>query len=664
MTVAHNINGIHPAVSEQSSVNEPQLSSIHINNDEEVSCVPQASSFDQQRIQVCLEFQDVRFGVRQSKGLFNRKPEDKEILKGISGIVKPGQLLAIMGASGAGKSTLLNVLAGRMSSSGNYFASGSVRLNGEKREFSVFKKISAYVMQDDNMFAELTVHEQITLSCLLRLPNTMAIEKKKQRVQEVIQEMGLSHVANTMIGSETKRGVSGGERKRVSIATELVTNPSLLFLDEPTSGLDAFNAQNVMQSLLKLAKNGRTVITTIHQPRSDIFNMFDMLMLLSEGRVMYFGPAKDAVFYFEGIGYPCPQHYNPADFFLDVISRDGRSKEAEQESQKKIEYLGNCFEKYGKQLIVENSMKELEEDDVQMYTKPSKSNLNSEKFANSYTFEFLLLAKRAFKLEIREKASNIARVAQTLFFAVFLGLIWLNKGRNISYRDYDAVAGILFFLLINQSFISAFGTVFVLPLERTIVLRERASGMYRVSAYYLSKTLIELPRNALLCIVYVILLYWMVGLQATARDFFLSYVIVYLTVLTAEGLASAVASSAPNPQVAAAITPAFIVTSLLFGGFFLSSGQIPNYFIWLKYLSFFHYSYGSLLQVQFENWKFYDQASCPVGGVCTGSAVLQKLGPSLSLGGNLGLLITLLVSFRALTYAILRLRGPKFDQTL
>ncbi|GJD12434.1 ABC transporter G family member 22 [Galdieria sulphuraria] len=585
-------------------------------------------------------------------------------LWGVSGIVKPGQLLAIMGASGAGKTTLLNVLAGRMSSSGNYFASGSVRLNGEKREFSVFKKISAYVMQDDNMFAELTVEEQVTLSCLLRLPSSMSIEKKKQRVQEIIQEMGLSHVKNTMIGSETKRGVSGGERKRVSIATELVTNPSLLFLDEPTSGLDAFNARNVMQALLKLAQSGRTVITTIHQPRSDIFNMFDMLMLLSEGKVMYFGPAKDAVSYFTRIGYSCPEHYNPADFFLDTISRDGRSAEAEQESEKKIEYLWQCFEEQGKQFSLEPSEKELEKNDVQVYMKPSKSELNREKFANSYMFEFMLLAKRAFKLETREKASNIARIAQTLFFAVFLGLIWLNKGRNISYHDYDAIAGILFFLLINQSFISAFGTVFVLPLERTIVLRERASGMYRVSAYYLSKTLVELPRNALLCIVYILLLYWMVGLHATARDFFLSYVIVYLTILTAEGLASAVASSAPNPQVASAITPAFIVVSLLFGGFFLSSGQIPNYFIWLKYLSFFYYSYGSLLQVQFEDWRFYNAASCPADGVCTGSAVLQKLGPSLPLGGNIGLLITLLISFRVLTYGILRLRGPRFDQTL
>eukprot|EP00871_Galdieria_phlegrea_P002216 jgi/Galph1/2996/GphlegSOOS_G1665.1 len=654
-----------------------QLSSVQIDKDPRMS-ESQSSFFDAERIPAYLKFTDLHFGVRQSKGLFRKHSETKEILTDVSGEVKPGQLLAIMGASGAGKSTLLNVLAGRMSSSSNYFASGSILINNMKREFSFFKKISAYVMQDDNMFAELTVKEQLTLSCLLRLPNDIPTGKKMKRVESVIQEMGLSHVADTTIGSEMKRGVSGGERKRVSIATELVTDPSLLFLDEPTSGLDAFNAQNVMQTLLKLAKNGRTVITTIHQPRSDIFNMFDMLMLLSEGRVVYFGPAKDAVSYFAQLGYSCPQHYNPADFFLDTISKDGRSKESEQASKQRIEYLAQCFQDFSSASLNDQDN---ELGKLKMYTKIAHIEIhsvpdvetddvinqplaNDKKFANSYLLEFLLLAGRAFKLERREKASNIARIAQTLFFAVFLGLIWLNKGRNISHYNYEAVAGILFFLLIQQSFISAFGTIFVLPLERTIVLRERASGMYRVSAYYLSRMLIELPRNAILTVLYVILLYWMVGLRPNAGDFFLSYLIVYLTVLTAEGLASAVASSAPNPQVAAAVAPAFIVISLLFGGFFLSSGQIPNYFIWLKYLSFFHYAYGALLQVQFRNWNFADQLSCPAGGVCNGQEALNKFSPGLDIGGNIGLLIVLLLSFRLLTYIILRMRGPKFDQSL
>lgn len=162
MTASPAIHHTHSAVEDSAPLDQPQLSSIYINKDDEAAYSPQGSLSEQERIQVCLEFHDIHFGVKQSKGLFSRKSEDKEILKGVSGIVKPGQMLAIMGASGAGKSTLLNVLAGRMSSSGNYFASGSVRLNGQKREFSVFKKVRL----EGNIIGEkMTVSRLVHMSC-------------------------------------------------------------------------------------------------------------------------------------------------------------------------------------------------------------------------------------------------------------------------------------------------------------------------------------------------------------------------------------------------------------------------------------------------------------------------------------------------------------------
>lgn len=164
------------------------------------------------------------------------EPNEKVILHGMSGYVRAGTMLAVMGSSGAGKTTLLNLLAGRMTSSKGARATGEVYVNGEARDYSKFKKLSAYVLQDDDMFAELTVQEQITYAALLRLPSDMPKDKKLLRVQRVIQELGLAKVKNTMIGNQIVRGVSGGERKRVNIGTELVTDPSLLFLDEPTTG--------------------------------------------------------------------------------------------------------------------------------------------------------------------------------------------------------------------------------------------------------------------------------------------------------------------------------------------------------------------------------------------------------------------------------------------
>ncbi|KAI0561378.1 hypothetical protein FGB62_85g11 [Gracilaria domingensis] len=278
---------------------------------------------------------------------------EKVILRSISGEARAGTMLAVMGSSGAGKTSLLNLLAGRVSTSKGAKATGAVYLNGEPRNYNKFRKLAAYVIQDDDMFAELTVQEQLTYAALLRLPASMPKEKKLMRVQKVIQELGLGKVKDTMIGNQIVRGISGGERKRVNIGTELVTNPSLLFLDEPTTGLDSFNALNVMTALRQLASNGRTIISTIHQPRSSIFALFDQLCLLSEGRVMYFGPAKEAVDYFSALNFRSPSQFNPADFFLDLLSIDPRSVEREANTQARVSYLGDMYAKQAKPIAIE-----------------------------------------------------------------------------------------------------------------------------------------------------------------------------------------------------------------------------------------------------------------------------------------------------------------------
>lgn len=231
------------------------------------------------RESVALEWADLRYSVETGRG---KQRATKDILKGLSGQATAGSVLAIMGASGAGKTTLLNMLAGRLVDQGRAHTSGAILVNGQRRHYGSFRRMSAYVLQEDCMFAELTVKETITLSALLRLPRSMPRAEKLRRVADIIAELGLAKCQDTLIGSELIRGVSGGEKKRVNIGTELVTDPSLVFLDEPTSGLDSFNAQSVMSTLLKLARTGRTIVATIHQPRSSIFQMFDNLLLLSE----------------------------------------------------------------------------------------------------------------------------------------------------------------------------------------------------------------------------------------------------------------------------------------------------------------------------------------------------------------------------------------------
>ena len=214
----------------------------------------------------------------------------KQILSGVQGIALPGQLMAIMGASGAGKTTFLDILA-RKNKRG--YVEGNFYVNGEKVKDNEFRNVVGFVDQEDTMLPTLTVHETIMTSALLRLPRDMNISIKEQRVYEVEKQLGIHPIKDQLIGSEegNGRGVSGGEKRRVGIACELVTSPSILFLDEPTSGLDAFNAFNVVECLVTLAKNyNRTVIFTIHQPRSNIVALFDHLVLLAKGRTVYSGP--------------------------------------------------------------------------------------------------------------------------------------------------------------------------------------------------------------------------------------------------------------------------------------------------------------------------------------------------------------------------------------
>ncbi|KAK2773117.1 hypothetical protein FQN52_004709 [Onygenales sp. PD_12] len=255
----------------------------------------------------------------------------KQILSGIQGSAHPGQVMAIMGASGAGKTTFLDILA-RKNKRG--VVEGNFYVNGEKVNDDEYRSVIGFVDQEDTMLPTLTVHETILTSALLRLPRDMSRAAKEQRVFEVEKQLGISHIKDQIIGSEegNGRGISGGEKRRVGIACELVTSPSVLFLDEPTSGLDAFNAFNVVECLVTLAKNfNRTIIFTIHQPRSNIVALFDQLVLLAKGKTVYSGPFSSCQPYFDHIGYSCPPGFNIADYLVDLTMHASASRSVDDE---------------------------------------------------------------------------------------------------------------------------------------------------------------------------------------------------------------------------------------------------------------------------------------------------------------------------------------------
>ncbi|KAI8604700.1 putative ABC transporter [Dissophora ornata] len=247
----------------------------------------------------------------------------KEVLRDVSGLVRPGQVMAIMGASGAGKTSLLDILA-RRNKSGNI--EGHIYVNGRTVSNQEYKRVVGYVDQEDTLMPTLTVYETILYSALLRLPRDMSYDAKRYRVMETMSELGILGIKDMRIGASGQRSISGGEKRRVSIACELVTSPSILFLDEPTSGLDSYNAYNVVECLVTLARNyNRTVICTIHQPRSNIFAQFDQLVLMAKGHLVYSGETMLLNAHLKSLGHPCPEGYNMADYMLDLTMFTGKS---------------------------------------------------------------------------------------------------------------------------------------------------------------------------------------------------------------------------------------------------------------------------------------------------------------------------------------------------
>jgi ABC-type multidrug transport system ATPase subunit len=250
-----------------------------------------------------------------------RSTQERIILNGVTGIAYPGEILAILGPSGSGKSTLLNSLAGRLHGNG---LTGTILANSSKLNRTVLRR-TGFVTQDDILYPHLTVRETLIFCSMLRLPRKLTRETKIAAAESAIAELGLTKCENTIIGNSFIRGVSGGERKRVSIAHEMLVDPALLILDEPTSGLDSTAAHRLVSTLGSLARKGKTVITSVHQPSSRVYQMFDKVIVLSEGQCMYYGKGTDAMRYFESVGFAPSFPVNPADFLLDLANGTSNS---------------------------------------------------------------------------------------------------------------------------------------------------------------------------------------------------------------------------------------------------------------------------------------------------------------------------------------------------
>uniref|UniRef100_A0A3P8U467 ATP-binding cassette, sub-family G (WHITE), member 2a n=1 Tax=Amphiprion percula TaxID=161767 RepID=A0A3P8U467_AMPPE len=583
---------------------------------------------DSSRRGATVSFHNIHYKVKQGGSFFcPKKGTTKDILIDLNGIMKPG-LNAIMGATGSGKSSFLDVLAARKDPAG---LSGEVLIDGAPQPPN-FKCLSGYVVQDDVVMGTLTVRENFTFSAALRLPSSISQEEKKQKVDRLIQELGLGRVANSRVGTQLIRGISGGERKRTNIGMELIIDPPVLFLDEPTTGLDASTANSVLLLLKRMANHGRTIILSIHQPRYSIYRLFDSLTLLVSGKQVYHGPAQRALEYFSDIGYTCEPHNNPADFFLDVINGDSTAvalsntdkDEPEPDpdsismSRRGIE--DKLVEEYRSCSYFNQTKAELERIIEGKPTTTVRSRTIT--YNTSFLTQFRWVLKRTFRNLMLNPQTSVAQVAVTLFLALVIGAIFLNVQENES--GIQNRFGALFFVTVNQCF-SSLSSAELFITERKLFTHEYISGYYRVSVYFLSKILSDIiTLRTIPAIVFSCVAYFMIGFKATAEAFFLFMFSVALVSYTATSMALAISADQTVVAIANIFMTIACVFMMIFAGLLVNLPSIVSWLAWLKYLSIPRYGYTALQINEFTGLNFCEGLN--VTTHCTGEEILKGQG--------------------------------------
>ncbi|XP_038981126.1 ABC transporter G family member 9-like [Phoenix dactylifera] len=543
-------------------------------------------------------------------------------------------MLAMMGPSGSGKTTLLTALAGRLARPGRRL-SGSITYNG--RPFSnQLRRSMGFVSQDDILYPHLTVSETLLYTALLRLPRTLSRTEKAAQAEQVMVELGLLGCCNSMIGGALVRGISGGERKRVSVGQELLINPSLLFLDEPTSGLDSTIAGRIVTTIADLARGGRTVVMTIHQPSSRIFYMFHKILLLSDGHTLYFGKGSDAMNYFASIGYAPAVAMNPADFLLDLAN--GLAPDETLESREALkETLSSAYSHRLHNQIVE----ELRE--VGGEFKESELHKTRNEWSTTWWEQFSVLLQRGMK-ERKHQAFSGFQVAQIIIAAFLGGFMWYGSRGHVQDQ-----MGLLYFILGFWSFYPVFEALFTFPQERTMLTKERVSGMYRLSSYFTARMVGDLPMELILPIVFLTITYWLGGLKRSLWSFLITLSVMLLQVLIAQGLGFALGALVMDLKASTTLASVILLSFMLAGGYYVQ--HVPPFIAWIKYISYIYYTFKIQISAQYSPGDTYECSGgqrCPVESV-PAIAVVGFSHQSLAIAA----LFIMFIFFRVVAYVAL-----------
>ncbi|KAG6962634.1 hypothetical protein JG687_00007045 [Phytophthora cactorum] len=499
----------------------------------------------------------------------------KAILTNVTGRCAPGELTAVMGPSGSGKTTLLDILADRISSG---VISGDIFLNGETRNLKTFRAVSSYVAQEDSLLGSFTVRETLEMAAKLSLPSSITHHEIVERVQTVIDEMGLRVCEHTLVGDVFRKGISGGQKRRLSIAIELLSEPSILLLDEPTSGLDSASTYNVMKFVSRLCKENITVICTIHQPSSLVYDMFSNVVILTAGETVYFGPRLNMMSHFASLGYVCPEHEDPAEHYISIANTDfvGHGD------------IPSLVSGYAASPIAGKIQDAINADSTSLHGARA-----IERAPNSPLRQLVVLLKRNLIDNLRNPGIFWVRLVMYTVLSFMMGTMFLSSNKRIIPQD-------VVYLLTYANCFLVFMSIAVLPFfieQRAVFLRERANSNLNVFSYVIANFLGALPGIFLIALSSTLLVGYLAGLNSYG----IFLLIVFLSLVVAESLMHLVAACVSQFIIGMAIGAALFGWFILCMGLFVPRPAIPDYWIWGHYLGFLSYGFEALMHNQFHN---------------------------------------------------------------
>ncbi|KAJ8755161.1 hypothetical protein K2173_018959 [Erythroxylum novogranatense] len=544
-----------------------------------------------------ITFNDIKYSVDMPQEMRNEGvTEDRlELLRGVTGAFRPGVLTALMGVSGAGKTTLMDVLAGRKT--GGYIE-GDIMISGYPKKQSTFARVSGYCEQNDIHSPNVTVYEALLYSAWLRLSPEVNSETRKMFVEEVMELVELNPLRQALVGLPGVSGLSTEQRKRLTIAVELVANPSIIFMDEPTSGLDARAAAIVMRTVRNTVDTGRTVVCTIHQPSIDIFEAFDELFLMKRGgREIYVGPlgrhSCHLIKYFEGIEgvSKIKDGYNPATWMLEVTS-------AAQETAFGVDFAAayKSSELYRRNKAL-----------VEELSKPapgSKDLYFPKQYSQSFLIQCMACLWKQHWSYWRNPTYTAVRLLFTTVIALMFGTMFWDLGSKVTQRqDIFNAMGSMYAATIFLGVQNSLSVQPVVAIERSVFYREKAAGMYSPLAYAFAQVLIELPYVLCQTVVYGLIVYAMIEFHWTAAKFFWYLFFMFFTLLYFTFYGMMAVAATPNHHIASVVSSAFYSVWNLFSGFLIPRPRIPVWWRWFTWIDPVAWTLYGLITSQFGDIK-------------------------------------------------------------